>query len=104
MLRSNTVRRSYPDRGAPWAGYVSTLGVETRKGHMPPRTNPTARQERLGAELRKMREAAGVTAREAAGLLGSGPTQISHIEAGRFGISEDRIRRLAAHYACNDRQ
>ncbi|MBT2528119.1 helix-turn-helix domain-containing protein [Streptomyces sp. ISL-99] len=69
---------------------------------MPPRSNPTARQERLGAELRKMREAANVTAREAAALLGSGATQVSHLEAGRFGASEERIRRLAAHYACGD--
>ncbi|MFI1967343.1 helix-turn-helix domain-containing protein [Streptomyces pathocidini] len=71
---------------------------------MPPRSTPTARQERLGAELRKLREAAGVTARDAAALLGSGSTQMSHIEAGRFGISEDRIRRLAGHYACDDHQ
>ncbi len=71
---------------------------------MPPRSNPTARQGRLGAELRKMREAAGVTAREAAALLGSGPTQVSHIEAGRFGVSEDRLRGLAAFYACDDRR
>ncbi|MCX5204131.1 helix-turn-helix domain-containing protein [Streptomyces sp. NBC_00237] len=70
---------------------------------MPPRSNPTARQERLGSELRKLREAAGVTAREAAALLGSGATQVSHLEAGRFGVSEERIRRLAAHYACGDR-
>ncbi|MCP3820770.1 helix-turn-helix domain-containing protein [Streptomyces sp. A3M-1-3] len=69
---------------------------------MPPRSSPTARQERLGAELRKLREAAGVTAREAAALLGSGATQVSHLEAGRFGTSEERIRRLAAHYACAD--
>ncbi|GHH76290.1 transcriptional regulator [Streptomyces sulfonofaciens] len=69
---------------------------------MPPRTNPTARQMRLGAELRKMREAAGVTAREAAQILGSGSAQLSHLEAGRFGVSEQRIRRLAAHYACDD--
>lgn len=69
---------------------------------MPPRLNPTARQVRLGAELRKMREAAGVTAREAAKILGSGPTQVSHVEAGRFGVSEERIRRLAEHCACDD--
>jgi transcriptional regulator with XRE-family HTH domain len=69
---------------------------------MPPRTNPTARQERLGAELRKMREAAGVTAREAGSLLGGGYPQISHIEAGRYGVSEERLRRLAAFYQCGD--
>ncbi|MDQ0991227.1 helix-turn-helix transcriptional regulator [Streptomyces sp. V3I7] len=69
---------------------------------MPPRTNPTIRQERLGAEMRKLRETAGVSARDAAALLGSGPTQMSHLEAGRFGISEERIRRLAAHYSCGN--
>lgn len=69
---------------------------------MPPRSNPTARQERLGTELRKMRERANVTARSAAALLGSNPIQMSHVESGRSGISEERIRRLAAHYACDD--
>jgi len=69
---------------------------------MPPRSNPTARQERLGAELRKLREHAGITARDAAALLGSNPIQMSHVEAGRSGISEERVRRLAAHYACDD--
>jgi transcriptional regulator with XRE-family HTH domain len=69
---------------------------------MPPRSTPTARQQRLGAELRKLREHAGLTARVAAGLLGTDQQQISHIEAGRVGVSEERIRRLAVHYACDD--
>ncbi|MEU3464581.1 helix-turn-helix transcriptional regulator [Streptomyces sp. NPDC006733] len=69
---------------------------------MPPRAKPTARQARLGAELRKMREAAGATAREAGDLLGASQTQVSHIEAGRFGVSEERLRRLAAFYECAD--
>ncbi|MFE7114197.1 helix-turn-helix domain-containing protein [Streptomyces sp. NPDC057654] len=53
-------------------------------------------------ELRKLREAAGMTAREAAGLLGTNPIQMSQMESGRAGISEERLRRLAAHYACAD--
>ncbi|MFE1787615.1 helix-turn-helix domain-containing protein [Streptomyces sp. NPDC059525] len=69
---------------------------------MPPRDNPTARQARLGAELRKLREAAGTTARQAAGLLSVDQAKISHIEAGRLGISEERIRRLATFYSCDD--
>ncbi|WP_206507769.1 helix-turn-helix domain-containing protein [Streptomyces chrestomyceticus] len=69
---------------------------------MPPRDNPTARQTRLGAELRKMRDLAGKTAREAAGLISTDNAKISHIEAGRIGVSEDRIRRLAVLYACTD--
>ncbi|KOG90177.1 helix-turn-helix domain-containing protein [Streptomyces varsoviensis] len=71
---------------------------------MPPRRQPTARQERLGTELRKLREAAGMTAREAAGLLGTNPIQMSQMESGRAGISEERLRRLASHYACADGQ
>ncbi|MFF4490980.1 helix-turn-helix domain-containing protein [Streptomyces sp. NPDC001544] len=69
---------------------------------MPPRLQPTAHQIRLGAELRKLREAAGLKAREAAALLGSNSVQMSHIEAGIGGVSEERVRRLAAHYGCTD--
>ncbi|MFB7088166.1 helix-turn-helix domain-containing protein [Streptomyces sp. NPDC056296] len=68
---------------------------------MPPRRTPTARQERLGAELRKMREAAGLKATEAAALLGVNSVQISQIESGIAGVSEERLRRLAANYACS---
>jgi Helix-turn-helix. len=70
---------------------------------MPPRTNTTARQERLGAELRKLREGAGMTARETARLLGVDQAKISYLEMGRVSVSEERIRRLASHYACDDK-
>ncbi|WP_030811918.1 helix-turn-helix domain-containing protein [Streptomyces sp. NRRL S-337] len=69
---------------------------------MPPRDNPTARQARLGGELRKLRERAGKTAREAAAMISTDQAKISHIEAGRVGVSEDRIRRLAVFYACDN--
>ncbi|MEU5044014.1 helix-turn-helix domain-containing protein [Streptomyces griseorubiginosus] len=63
---------------------------------------PTARQMRLAVELRRLREGAGLSAREAAALLGVNSVQISQIEAGVSGVSEKRLRRLAAHYACAD--
>ncbi|MET9252363.1 helix-turn-helix transcriptional regulator [Streptomyces sp. NPDC003717] len=66
------------------------------------RREPTARQARLGVELRKLREAAGLTATQAAALLGANRVQISHIESGLTGVSEQRLRRLASHYACTD--
>ncbi|MET9252109.1 helix-turn-helix transcriptional regulator [Streptomyces sp. NPDC003717] len=69
---------------------------------MPPRDNPTARQQRLGAELRKMRDSAGRTAREAAGLLSTDQAKVSHLEAGRVGVSVERIRRLATFYQCDN--
>ncbi|MFE1192137.1 helix-turn-helix domain-containing protein [Streptomyces olivaceoviridis] len=69
---------------------------------MPARRNPTARQVRLGTELRRLREAAGLKATEAAALLGTNSVQISQIESGIAGVSEQRVRRLAANYACAD--
>ncbi|MFJ5835594.1 helix-turn-helix domain-containing protein [Streptomyces shenzhenensis] len=69
---------------------------------MPARRHPTARQVRLGTELRRMREAAGLKATEAASLLGANSVQMSQIESGIAGVSEQRVRRLAANYTCSD--
>ncbi|MFD3590469.1 helix-turn-helix domain-containing protein [Streptomyces sp. NPDC058683] len=66
------------------------------------RREPTARQVRLGTELRRLREVAGMNAAQAAALLGANRVQISHIELGLTGVSEERVRRLASHYACTD--
>ncbi|MEU7422847.1 helix-turn-helix transcriptional regulator [Streptomyces sp. NPDC040750] len=68
------------------------------------RREPTARQLRLATELRRLREAAGLTARQAAALLGVSPAQITHIESALAGVSEQRLRRLASHYACTDEE
>ncbi|WJV51368.1 helix-turn-helix domain-containing protein [Streptomyces flavofungini] len=66
------------------------------------RSNPTGRQLRFGAELRKLRERAGLTATEAGQLLGVKQNQISNTEAGRVGVSPERVRTLARHYKCAD--
>ncbi|MFC8346432.1 helix-turn-helix domain-containing protein [Streptomyces sp. NPDC057280] len=71
---------------------------------MVPRREPTARQMRLAVELRRLREAAGLTAIEAAALLGVNRVQISQIESGMKGVSEQRLHRLASHYACTDKE
>ncbi|MCX4548547.1 MULTISPECIES: helix-turn-helix transcriptional regulator [unclassified Streptomyces] len=67
---------------------------------MPTRATPTERQRRLGAELRKMRLAAGVTTEYAAGLLGLDRTKVSNMESGIRGISPDRVHTLASNYDC----
>ncbi|MBF6050663.1 DNA-binding protein [Streptomyces eurocidicus] len=69
---------------------------------MPPRSTPTARQRRLGSELRKMRLAAGLTTESTAKLLGVPRTNLPNMESGRSGISPDRVRVLAGHYGCTD--
>ncbi|WP_369170395.1 helix-turn-helix domain-containing protein [Streptomyces sp. R28] len=67
------------------------------------RSTPTGRQLRLGAELRKLRERAGLTSTQAAQLLGIKQNQVSNIEAGRHGVSPDRLRTIACHYDCPDK-
>ncbi|MEU0964699.1 helix-turn-helix transcriptional regulator [Streptomyces sp. NPDC005917] len=71
---------------------------------MPPRSTPTARQRRLGAELRKLRVAAGMTTEFAAGLLDVPRTNVPNMESGRSGISPDRVRTLAGNYGCVDEE
>lgn len=70
---------------------------------MASRKPPTERQRRLGAELRKMREHAGLSLTEAATLHGTDRTTVSNVESGRFGVSSDRVRVWAANYSCRDR-
>ncbi|MPY61876.1 helix-turn-helix domain-containing protein [Streptomyces spongiae] len=69
---------------------------------VPPRPTATARQQRLGAELRKLRERADLTTRAAGQKLGVDPARISNIESGRFGVSADRVRAFAFGYDCDD--
>ncbi|MFE0641357.1 helix-turn-helix domain-containing protein [Streptomyces sp. NPDC058877] len=71
---------------------------------MPPRSTPTARQRRVGAELRKMRITAGMSTEHVAGLLGVPRTNIPNMESGRSGISAARVRALADQYGCVDEQ
>ena len=70
--------------------------VTRREGReMPPRKAPTVRQRRLGAELRRLRERAGLGLTEAAPMLGTERTTISNTESGRFGVSAERVRAWA---------
>ncbi|WP_225099435.1 helix-turn-helix transcriptional regulator [Streptomyces sp. CoH27] len=69
---------------------------------MAARTAPTERQKRLGAEIRKLRTAAGMTGEYAAGLLGVDRGKISNIESGTRPISPERLRTLACNCDCDD--
>ncbi|WP_030610556.1 helix-turn-helix domain-containing protein [Streptomyces achromogenes] len=71
---------------------------------MPPTNSPTLRQRRLGVELRKLRERAGLTVTGAAELLGVNQARISMIETGRTPISADRLRSMAHAYDCSDEE
>ncbi|MEU9668482.1 helix-turn-helix transcriptional regulator [Streptomyces bobili] len=69
---------------------------------MAPRTATTARRIRLGTELRRLRERAGLSVTEGARQLGVSQAQLSNIEASRYGVSPDRLRALARIYRCAD--
>lgn len=43
-----------------------------------------------------------MSASEVGDFLGGGHPQISNLEAGRYGISEERLRTLATYYSCDD--
>ncbi|WP_436980286.1 helix-turn-helix domain-containing protein [Streptomyces sp. enrichment culture] len=66
------------------------------------RSNVSQRQRRLGQELRKLREAAGVPRAEACRHIGIHTPHLSNIEAGRTACSEARLRALAAVYGCTN--
>ncbi|MEU1805477.1 helix-turn-helix transcriptional regulator [Streptomyces sp. NPDC019937] len=63
---------------------------------------PTVRQRRLGAELRRLRESAELSATQAGELFGATQSRISNIEAGGYAVSADRVRALTHLYGCTD--
>ncbi|SCF79007.1 Helix-turn-helix domain-containing protein [Streptomyces sp. MnatMP-M17] len=70
---------------------------------MPPsKLPPTIRQRRLGAELRRLRELAEISATEAGRLHGTTQSRISNIESGGYPVSAERVRTLARLYGCAD--
>jgi transcriptional regulator with XRE-family HTH domain len=62
------------------------------------RTRISERQRRLGAELRRIREAREITTNEAAAMAGLRPPFMSNIEGGRTAIATERLRRLCECY------
>lgn len=69
---------------------------------MPPRKSPTVRQRRLGAELRKLREGAGLSLDGAAQVLECGKAKISRIETGVNGVRTLELRVLLRAYGVQD--
>ncbi len=66
---------------------------------MPEHGSQTVRRRRLAAELRRLRERAGITGDEAAERLGWSASKISRIETHRIGVKAADLRRLLDLYA-----
>ncbi|MFG2667898.1 helix-turn-helix domain-containing protein [Streptomyces sp. NPDC048387] len=64
--------------------------------------HPTVRRRRLGAELRQLRKAAGMTSTQAAGHLLVSQSKISLIETGRRPINPRDVRDLCRLYGVTD--
>ncbi|MCX4687709.1 helix-turn-helix transcriptional regulator [Kitasatospora purpeofusca] len=64
------------------------------------RQKPTLRQRRLGAELRRMREASGLGGSQLARLLGVTPALVTQMENGKSAVSAERLREIAAASMC----
>lgn len=67
-------------------------------------SNPTVRKRRLGAELRRLRQASGLKSTEAAERLMVSQPKISHMENGRRAASPRDVRDLCAIYGVTDQQ
>ncbi|WP_255381833.1 helix-turn-helix domain-containing protein [Streptomyces parvus] len=69
---------------------------------MPSHPRPTVRRRRVGAELKRLREQAGVKMEEAAERIGGDKPKISRQENGRQGVSKLEIEALLALYGVSD--
>ncbi len=71
---------------------------------MPVGGKPTVRSRRAGTELRRLREAAGVTTAQAAELLHCSPAKISRIENGIVSVRVVDLRLLLDRYGDEDQE
>ncbi|MCP3798093.1 helix-turn-helix domain-containing protein [Allokutzneria sp. A3M-2-11 16] len=67
--------------------------------------SPTVRRRRLASELRRLREAAGLTCEDVAGHLECSAAKVSRIETGRTGVNPRDVRDMLQLYGVEgDRQ
>lgn len=64
--------------------------------------NPTARRRRLGVELRRLREHAGMTGEDAADRMSWSGSKLSRIERGQVATNSDDVRDLLELYEVTD--
>ncbi|POX38156.1 transcriptional regulator [Streptomyces sp. Ru73] len=65
---------------------------------------PAVRRRKLGAELRRRRNLAGLTSGEAARLVGWHQSKVSRIETGRSGVRPADVERLLDAYNVHDEE
>jgi transcriptional regulator with XRE-family HTH domain len=68
------------------------------------RWNPVVAHRRLRAELRRLRDQAGLTQREVASALDWSPSKVIRIETGAVGISSTDLWALLRHYGVTEEE
>ncbi|WP_433548735.1 helix-turn-helix domain-containing protein [Streptomyces sp. CA-294286] len=68
------------------------------------RHGPAVRRRKLGEELRRLRDRAGLTSPQAARLVGWHQSKVSRIETGRSGVKPSDVALLLAAYDVRDPQ
>jgi transcriptional regulator with XRE-family HTH domain len=63
---------------------------------------PAVRRRKLGEELRRLRDLAGLTSEEVAGRLGWHQSKVSRIETGRSGVKPEDMARMLDAYEVGD--
>jgi transcriptional regulator with XRE-family HTH domain len=63
---------------------------------------PTVRRRIVGAQLRRLREASGVSRRQAAASIRAGESKLARIEAGRVGLEEHDVKQLLELYGIGE--
>jgi transcriptional regulator with XRE-family HTH domain len=71
---------------------------------VPDRASPSVRRHRLAAELRRLRERAGLTGEEVAEQLGWSTSKISRIELHRIGVKQADLRSLLDVYGVSQQR
>jgi transcriptional regulator with XRE-family HTH domain len=64
--------------------------------------SPTVRRRRLGAELRRYRESAGLTIEQVAEHIGCSTSKISRLETGQIGSSPHDVREILALFSVGE--
>jgi transcriptional regulator with XRE-family HTH domain len=73
-----------------------------RPGPAAPAGGPTAARMMLGTQLRRLREAAGITRHAAGDAIRASHAKISRLELGRVGVKERDLRDLLTLYGVDD--
>lgn len=80
-------------------GMPATVTATLRhQGAEMPESNPTVRGRALGAELRRLREAANLSGHDVARILDVSPSKISRMETGKRGVKVEDVAAVLALY------